>query len=369
MAAATKIYFLYDGTGTPEGWKVDNTYDGKYIRGVGSLDSITTGGANTHTHSTSGFTCDTGTTSLQRAATTPNTAVATHNHKHSQGTYAFSSTPSSLPVYRAVNIIYKSADSLNVTVVPRFVIAWFNATVPGDWSAYGTQDVYIRGTIGAPANGGGSTHTHAMTGSLANNPAATTTKAGFASIPTNTHVHSAAGTSTTGIWLPNFFSVVFYQADADINLSSCDGIVAGFDGTPPTNWTCVSESGQNPYQRLLYSDASATTGGAAHGHSITNVACNADSATTPNLFGTVGFATESKSDHTHKITLTASNVLATTFPAYKDMIFAYYTPPAAPPQDCNSPGDIAINSDNIGNELNTAATNIGNELRLMTTCS
>lgn len=338
MTEATRLYLFWDtgyGASPPVGWTQDTDYNLKYIRGVSSNATIGTGGNNQHSHTLTSVTCGTNYGVGNTTSTTANAAA--NNHTHGTSGFDSSDVDTTLPSYRTFMIIYQSPSSF--TTVPNNAIVFFNNdSVPASgYTSYTTANsLYIRGS-GQSATVSTTTHTHSLNKTLDKNTSFTLRS----SSPLNTaalsgHTHVVTGNSTSGTWTPSYFKIIFHRATSDVDLP--DNLIAGFNGEVPANWTSVSESGSNPFHRLLYASTVIGTGGGAHSHTFAISSQTPSSA--PTLRNGTGVSVAGAASK-HSVTGTLTS--ADDFPAYRDMVFGYYTTPATG-GECTSIGDIAVSS-------------------------
>lgn len=322
MAAATRLYLFWDtGNGAiPGGWTEDTDYRTKFIRGVAEADAIGTGGSDTHNHTLSSLACSNQSATCTSITSTPD-ASPVHNHGTGSLTCDNFAT---LPAYRVLVVIYAGTATV---IIPQNAITWFdNDNVPGSgFTSYtSANSKYVRGGAATADGGSAANHSHGIGGSLDANPdMGARSGAGAGAAATNhTHGISSLASDSDAVWAPSRFERVLYTSNN--NQAFPNDMVAGFNGTLPANWTSISESGQDPYQKLLYADVAEGTGGGAHSH---NLSSNTDgpSATKPQTGSGMTLATGT---HTHTITGTLD--ASDPFPAYRDMIFAKYSGGAGP---------------------------------------
>jgi hypothetical protein len=158
------LHLFWDGVSAPTGWTiVSDTGDAFYqntIRGNSTYGG--TGGATTHTHTTSEFSM-TGASSSENVASGSTNFVVNYLHTHTIGTIVADSK-SNLPNYRTLKVIkYNTADT--PSTIPSGAIAIFNSSTMTGYTRYSAQDnlhIYCDGTAGN--NGGSNTHTHTVSG-------------------------------------------------------------------------------------------------------------------------------------------------------------------------------------------------------------
>src|SRR3989344_6770441 len=174
----------------PSGWSRVTALDTIYVRGVPNTatDPGTTGGATTHTHTTSAHdhtishthaTATSGNaTGSVTAGTASNTDLQSTTHTHTTGTVAAttdnsgtaapsSSATSNDPAY--LKVIWIQSDG-SPTGIPNGALAMFNsASLPASWAIYtNSQDKFLKGADASGdggATGGAATHNHTGEGS------------------------------------------------------------------------------------------------------------------------------------------------------------------------------------------------------------
>jgi hypothetical protein len=204
---------IFDTT-PPSGWtclsNAGGAFDNLFPRGAATYGG--TGGANTHTHSTS-ISLATASGNQAVSTTNPRVAVATNNHTHgtSSGT---TDAPDSRPPF--ITVILAKADS--ATAIPVGMIAMFDASPTGDWSVLSAfNSRFIVGSSSYGTIGGAGTHSHANLPITSAVPSATgnaSTTSPTASVASGTHTHSVTvsfgAPSTTS--LPPYRDVIFAKA-------------------------------------------------------------------------------------------------------------------------------------------------------------
>ena len=190
-------------TSTPSGWTRFSALDSRFARGASSYGG--TGGATTHTHTTTGG-YTTGASGTRTDS--PGGGVGAGNHTH---TTANGSTGAgnSLPPY--LDMVYAAKDTAGSATSG--LISMTTDTPPMGWSRYTVLDgLFPRGAATQGGTGGATTHTHSVTivtNSGPSGPVSTGSRA-ISAAPIN-HTHSCSTTTASASNVPAYIETLFYQ--------------------------------------------------------------------------------------------------------------------------------------------------------------
>jgi len=313
------LYLFFDGGTIPSGWTLvsdsGQAFYQRFPRGNSTYGN--TGGSTSHNHTWSHTTG--GGSYLNEGYY----EVAPADHVH---TVSVSSTSANhLPPYLNLKVIrYTGVPS----TLPAGVIAMFDDSPPSGWNSYTSiEGRFPRGAASAGGTGGTSTHSHSVSGTLEtySPPAGARGGGGGSSEYSGEHSHNVNDDSDSKSHLPPYIEVIFAKSSASCSIPN--GLIGMFDGTPPTGWTVLSNSGGPFYQRFPRGATSygATGGTTTHYHYATS---DAASNTTTYTLRAGPEAPFHESTHYHWLKSNSVSHL----PPYIDVIFAKYTlsPPDAP---------------------------------------
>ncbi len=316
------ITVLWDSANgaVPSGWTCiscnpGDAYYHYFLRGDATAG--TTGGSDTGSHTLTYQSATSGATTLAPSGSN----AAGGSHAHSWPNLA-TTTDSIVPAYKQLQLIKRT----NPPYIPANAIALFEASVPSGWTRYSSLDgLYLRGGENN-ATGGSSTHAHTTIANVSGGPSGGSAGgSGSGRIPaSNFHTHSldATGLSASNN-SPPYVQVVFGKISA--NGPAPAGMVAFFDGSVPTGWSCVScAAGDVYYQRLLVGAANfGSTGGVAtHDHGGGLVITSGGPSMTTSTGSTSG-SSPASSSHAHAVTYTVGS--QSSWPAYKTIKLGRYT--------------------------------------------
>lgn len=317
------LILFWDGASIPSGWTCisDDAGEPFYYRfPMGGSTYGSTGGTETHTHSSTSS-CGGPSATLQRnSGSAVTTATSTHTHTPTVTV----ATENHLPPYYDLKVIrYNSGIP---SILPAGVIALFPSTsLPPGWSLYTAADNrFLRGAPSAGGMGGNPTHTHSVSVStggpsstvgLATDPCDDST-----AYPTSTHTHTGSGTTSSATNLPPYITVVLGKAGSDTPIPG--GMIGMFDGIPSGNWTVLpSFNGRFPMENLT-AGYGVTGGSSTHNHSDLSITTGTGATASANLdAGTA--VTFASGTHTH--TVTVSFTESSHLPPYVTVIFAQAT--------------------------------------------
>ena len=361
------VIFVWTGTNAtiPTGWVRETTLDAKFAKAWGAENPNTTGGADTHTHTspthshtlgahTHTYTTDTvGTDARTCGVGGGNCGTGSHNHTGTSGalsggttstdavTYASASND---PPYRKVIFIKANAGATLATNI----VALFNSnTPPSNWSnvtelsgrymkgASTGADADLTTDSGSTTNSHGITHTHTANththvAANTNNAAQTghDNQAG-AETATNTHAHSAtlgAGTQAinqntdtlvTAETVEPAYAILqaIKKGASGIKAIGIIGLWLGTAASAPLGWAvCDGTSGTKDLRDkfIKIGDPAGANGGsnththAAQAHSHTGNGAHTHSGTTGNALNTTSTnntgTQTTPTAHTHSFT-------------------------------------------------------------------
>lgn len=278
------VYALWNSSGNPPSpWSKVTTYDNKFIRFTSNTaQGLTTGGAETHTHTVTSITCDEVTdTSTLKFGTASVCLKSITNQKHSHGTsgVVFNSA-NNLPSYFTLSLIrceisqFFNSDVGGRRLYQYTVCASSQSISYSGYSRFTSADgkyIGLSATVGL--SGGSNTHTHSISGSLDNYTATTmSSEAGTAFLApvqsgNNNHNHSvSAASSGFASSAPAYLQTRLYQVTAS-QASIPVNVVLFVDGSI-SGYTAYLQilSGWSGYC-LASGDVNPTTGGSdSHNH-------------------------------------------------------------------------------------------------------
>ena len=329
--ATGSMLLMWASATIPTGWTCVSCTGGdvfyqKFI--VGSSTAGLTGGAATHTHTSSGAVVATGNTASLGTGGAASYASVAHTH-----TFAPSiGVANNLPSYRNLVIIQNNSAG-EPTSIPTGAVALFDATVPTGWTRYSAQDgFYVRGESAANrgTTGGANTHTHGITGTTG---AAAGTQAdntaGATSVANSAHTHAVNSTTAAENSEPPYIGTILGQLNATTTLPN--DVITMWTDTPPTDWNSVSGS-SGAFENKFFKPA-ATYGatGGANTHTPANVAATTVATAAVTNRGGTGTNIPTGA-HTHTVNVTAFTS-GSILPTFRTTIFgkrAGGQPPAAP---------------------------------------
>lgn len=348
----TYMYLLAStGTGVPSGWVLDTGSDGNYLRAAATAGG--TGGHATHTHT---FTETVGPASAT-VQTISGFGSATSNDTHTHISSGTTIAPANNdPAHYTFYLWkYNSADSTPPDI-PQNTFSFFeDADVPSSpWVRFSASDNRLVKIDNSHTSGGSDTHTHAITwgslGAASGTDTGPLVKAGSTPyFATTDHTHTAPASSSTApaTSVPQYSTLQLWEQTNGTAQALPTGMIALFDGTPPTGWTTISNASpyQDTYIRTTTSSGS-TGGSSSHTHSNAQGVTGGPSATVNSSASPPAGSDFAAPAHTHTITL--SNFSSESQdPLYENYVLASY--------------DGATGIDISGNVLGTdESTFIGN---------
>jgi len=325
---------LSDQTTCATGWTRISALDSKFPRGATTYGG--TGGASTHSHSTTGYTNSSGgTTTVQGGATWGSTASQNGAHTHSVTANSTSNVDHTPPY---VNMLYCGKNKLDI---PTNHIAFFDVASFTGWTRYVALDgKFPRGASASIGDTGGSeSHSHTVTFSLGTAGGskyigtACSSNCHYPIVSNHSHTVSAMTTTETGNNIPAYLDMVFMKKDSSGTLSTERPIYIIDTATIPLGWERFSTlddkfpRGASSYGGTGGSDTHEHTGHKNSGGVSTLSALWYDSG---NFNGTTA--------HTHVVYFTAAST--SNLPPYTSVVYAKrkasqttsvnYTSPTAP---------------------------------------
>jgi len=315
------LILFFDGETIPDGWTLVSDVGGafyhKFIRGAATYGG--TGGAETHTHTTSLVSCSEPSSYLTRPRGSAGVYRYSFEHTHELGNISADSQ-NNIPEYRSLKVI--SCDAGIPKTLPKGVITLFDTSPPTGWTRYAIQDgKYIRGDSEAGAMGGSNSHSHTVSGNTStHSPPISKTDWWAHRQAAIDHYHSFSQSTSAEDNEPPYIEVFLGKLDGDSLIP--EGMIGLFDDTPPLNWHKIVAFNQ---KFIKPANGYGTIGGnASHTH--------------PDVEGDTGIASKSTGSYddltppnqptqSHTHTLTISLASADHTPPYIDVIFAKYFPP------------------------------------------
>jgi hypothetical protein len=359
----------------PSGWSRETTLDSKFAKAWGAENPDTTGGADTHTHTSATHThsitshTHTGTTASDGAVASQKDTSAVGGANESGHTHTFTSggisansaassaitwsSPSNDPPYRKVIFIKASTGAQLATDM----VALFNSnTPPSNWSnVTELQGRFLKGAgtsadADLTTDNGTSTHTHTSShnhaishnhtgttdGNSANTRGVTAGGANNASNINHTHTFTLStanetsdtynATTANGDNVPEYALLQAIKKGATgIKTKGIIGLWLGTTATIPKGWVLCDGTNSTKDLRdkfIKIGDPSGANGGAntnshttiTHGHNATGThthTATTDANGTANYYANSG-TTHGNNAHTHSISTTSSQTTALT---------------------------------------------------------
>lgn len=225
-------------TTTPENWTRFSALDEKFP--TGALSYGGTGGAVTHTHTTTGGYTTSAQDNLNEDSSGTSRGAGPHTHLTLNGaTEAASSIP---PYY---DMVFASKESAGYA--SSGLISITTEAPPLGWTRFTNLDgKFLRGATTSGGTGGTTTHTHSVSiytdnGNASNRSSGTRVTSAAAT----SHSHSCSTTTSSASQLPSYIETLFYQRKTSVSTTLGDEItqntapyapsyiqIEGTDGTP-----------------------------------------------------------------------------------------------------------------------------------------
>ncbi|XOU93991.1 MAG: MerR family transcriptional regulator [Candidatus Kerfeldbacteria bacterium] len=310
---ATYLYLLGADSTPGAGWTNITTYDGDFVRGASAFS--TSGGAATHSHTFStGVGSGSSSTGPDTICGRGCTLISTGAHTHTANTTTVAAADNNPAHYTYYLYRYDSLDSTPSTI-PLDAFAFFKtgSEPSSPWVRFSAADSRLVKLDSSHTTGGSDTHTHGVTWGSLN--AGSGSVGVFSGITPNVHdaivhTHAAPSTPTTtasATSVPEYVTLKLYEQNGTPP-SVPIGMIALFDGTPPTGWTTISNT--SPYQNryIQTADSSGTTSGSAGVAHSNTVGTSGDSA---GIDGSASAGSQfATAGHKHDITLSGYNAPA-----------------------------------------------------------
>jgi hypothetical protein len=308
------LYLFIDGSPTPSGYTRVTTQNGRYIRATKTpAEGATTGGSATHTHTTSNlatansatvhYFVDSGSYAL--------TCSARHNHTLNTPTVATANSDPTFYDLEMITIDMDTWESTYRTFPVGSILASAAAVSSPEVARFAAADSkYIRlGTAGT--TGGNSTHTHAVTSTLASGNGThtgnyVTAGTGQRTYKNTAHTHTTSDTSTSANSLPMSIATRLYQIATKVKYST-GGLIAFTDGTPSANWSIVDWDGCH----LVSANSDATISGSNNNsHTLSGTSSSYTAGTEPYLANRIYdlYVTGLSHNHTYTATLASADM-------------------------------------------------------------
>ncbi len=320
-AVGKMLLFWDDGAAIPAGWvcvscaPADPFYQ-RFIMGSSTYNS--TGGAATHTHTTSGSVL----ASLLSTTESGSGTIAPVSHTH---TYTPTiSGESNLPPYRQLRVIRYDTAAGEPATIPAGAIGIFDvasSSLPANWNRYGAQDgSFIYGEDTPATTGGTTTHTHGISGTTgASAGAGTRVRGGGTQVSGagNTHTHTVTASSDSHSNEPPYITVLL--AELSVDSAPTNGLIAMWDEDIDDGWLSLSADSEAFSNRFIKPTTTygTTGGGETHDHAdVTGITSSAPSATQNARSGSSG----SDGTHTHSVSVTGFST-ESNLPPYVTVVF------------------------------------------------
>ncbi|HUS87962.1 MAG TPA: hypothetical protein VMW91_01100 [Desulfosporosinus sp.] len=155
---------------------------------------------------------------------------------------------------------------MGLPIIPTgMCIFWDSESNPNSgWTEITGKDdslIVINSSVAPGTGGGGSTHTHPITGSLlTSSSGAINSGDGNAQATYQQHTHSVSGTSSGAKSYPNVSHLRVFQKNGTTSVSSFpSGAIVMYDsGTPPTGWSSYPSGYSNAYVKFETSNLGKT---------------------------------------------------------------------------------------------------------------
>ncbi len=189
-------------TSTPSGWTRFSALDSKFARGASTYGG--TGGATTHTHTTTGG-YTTGGSGTRNDSPGGDNGAGEHTHTTANGS---TDSGNSVPPY--LDMIYAAKDTTGYAISG--LISMTTSAPPLGWTRYTALDnLFPRGAATQGGTGGAATHTHSVT--IVTNPGGGYNSTGSRAISAaaSMHTHSCSTTTASASNVPAYIETPFYQ--------------------------------------------------------------------------------------------------------------------------------------------------------------
>jgi hypothetical protein len=267
---ATNIYFLWSSGYSIPAYLTDvtSTYTGKYLK-CSSSSFGSTGGTDTHTHTTNTMTI--GNNSSGKSVNASDGFATIRLHSHNNGTISglTSNNDASYYTLGLVRMDLSTWDSYYKVLPPGVVtptLVSLNRTGYSRMSSLDNKCV----KIGTPGSSGGNTnHIHNTSFTTTSCNVSDTIDYGSVAGASEylSHNHTFSANSSSGVHSLARVSTRLYQVTQILN-ETPSGVIAFVDGTPSSNWDIVTA--WNDYYLESLDQDSATSGSNTHSHTVSN---------------------------------------------------------------------------------------------------
>jgi len=358
--------YLFCVDDLPSGWSDESTagaFHEKFIRGSGAYNSSPDDTSDFHNHAITKSTFGVSDDNFNVTTTRPGGSAAKSSHNHAMGSISIQpGTDTSIPYYKTIKVIKKTGGGDGSVAIEKNVIGMFDdIPVSGNWDSWSDyyEQYFLRGDA-VGVSSASNTHTHLVSG-LTDGPSSTYNQLQQGVGTTwadTTHYHLYSQNGGNGIALPDWAAVNLYKCSSN-NTAVPSGMIAMFDGTPTaTYWNVVSASGSGTFgyywMRYVRASSTASSGnGTTHGHLQTSLKTEAGIGSIDITFGTTG------------------NIKPKCVDVVIAKCFGWPPVPVTPKEDCNTPGEIAMDSSEfVGvNVYIDSLEQTGNEDYIRTLCS
>jgi len=224
-------------TTTPENWTRFSALDDKFP--TGALSYGGTGGAATHTHTTTGGYTTSVQDNLNEDSSGTSRGAGPHTHITLNGT---TGAASSIPPY--YDMVFASKDSAGYA--NSGLISITTGTPPLGWTRFTNLDgKFLRGATTSGGTGGTTTHTHSVS-IYTNNGNASNRSSGtrITSAAATSHSHSCSTNTTSASQLPSYIETTFYQRKTSVATTLGDEVTLNTVPNAPS--TLKTEAQTNP---------------------------------------------------------------------------------------------------------------------------
>ena len=367
----TNIYLLLKpDQSLPSGWTLYNV-NGYYIRGYSSKNSGVADNSS-HIHALTSLTI--GSPSDTFNSTPSDNSRASDSHGHTCTDYEdWISYESTVPSYVKLKVIYKTYTAGGSIKCPQNGGGLYEDDAPSgfDDAGYDGYHILITNTSDdGDTDAGGHSHTiEGETDAGDDGSDAAWYYKGTSLVNTNhTHTISYSTSTDNHQYDTRSTNIIWATSEGDFPVN----FIAFFDSDPGSEWTIVSNSGGDYYERFPLTDDSSwgdELDYSLHAHSSYNG--TTDVTTDLNVLTRIltgAIAAWASPTHTHSVTVSA-RAGNPGLPAHMNFIFAKFVAYSEGEEgDCEEAGDISISSSNYGNELKMDTDNYGNEVRLRSGC-
>ena len=246
-------------TSTPSGWTRFSALDSSFARGASSYGG--TGGATTHTHTTTGG-YTTGSSGTRTDSPGNSVGAGGHTHTTINGT---TGSGTSLPPYLDMIFASKNASGYAASGL----ISMTTATPPLGWTRYTSLDSnFARGASTQGGTGGTTTHTHSVTITTSTGPSSAVSEGSRVSSAAKiNHYHSCTTTTDSASHVPAYVNTLYYQRKSSQSVTIGSEVTANTAPNAPTSLQAegatnpISVSDTTPEFSAIFTDPDTTNTG------------------------------------------------------------------------------------------------------------